>query len=75
MNPDHDHFFNRLCDATANLRDSWGQDASVVIGILLAAGVLAGFLIGCWILRGGLSGSLRDFLAHRQAIEQYLNER
>ena len=75
MNPSRDHLFNRLCDVTANVRDNLGQAASVVIGILFAGAVLIGFLMGCWILRGGLFRSLRDFLAHRQAIEQYLNER
>ena len=75
MNSDREKIFDKLCDTAANARDSLGQDAMVVIGILLAAGILVGFLAGRWILRGGLSRSLRDFLAHRQAIEQYLKER
>jgi hypothetical protein len=75
MNSDRESFFNRLCDTAANARDSLGQDAMVVIGILLAAGILVAFLAGRWILRGGLSRSLRDIFAQRQAIEQYLKER
>ncbi len=76
MRSDLEKFFDVASRLLLDLREQAGAFAWVVLGVMLAVGLVVAFLALRWVRQGGLgAGGTQKFWADRRVIAQWLRRR